>query len=495
MPCTTILVGKDASYDGSTIVARNEDSSAAGFDAKRFAVMKPEEQPRVYRSVISHVEIPLPDNPMRYTYMPNTDDSEGIWGACGVNEKNVSMSATETLTTNAGTAGADPFVVYQKGENGEPEICGGIGEEDMVTVTLPYISSAREGVKRLGSLLETYGTYEMNGIAFQDEREIWWLETIGGHHWIAKRVPDDGYVVMPNQLGIDSFDFDDAYGEEHAHMCAEDLRDFVKEHHLDLRMDMKRDFNPRDAFGSHDDSDHIYNTPRAWAMLRYFNPRTFVWDGEAADYTPESDDLPWSMVPEKKITIEDVKRILSDHYQGTPYDVYGKNGGGSLSGKYRPIGINRNNVLGMVQIRPYMPDELKAVQWAAFGSNVFNALIPLYTNINAVPDYLGRIYKKPTTENFYWANRIIGALADAHFGENASHIERYQNKVSRKARELILKFDRSFIEEQPEDREAFFERANQEISDWVEDETEELLDKVLYTTGCLMRNGFSRGDS
>ena len=495
MPCTTILIGKDASYDGSTIVARNEDSSAEGFDAKRFAVMKPQEQPKVYKSVISHVEIPLPENPMRYTYMPNTDDSEGVWGACGVNEKNVSMSATETITTNAGTAGADPFVVYRESKNGEPEVPGGIGEEDMVTITLPYISSAREGVKRLGSLLKTYGTYEMNGIAFQDAEEIWWLETIGGHHWIAKRVPDNAYVVMPNQLGIDSFDFDDAYGEEKEHMCSEDLRDFVKAYHLDLRMNQEEPFNPRDAFGSHDDSDHIYNTPRAWTMLRYLNPRTFVWDGEAADYRPEDNNLPWSMIPEKKITIEDVKRILSDHYQGTPYDVYGKDKDRNLSGKYRPIGINRNNVLGLVQIRPYMPDELKSLQWMAFGSNVFNAVIPLYTMIEKTPDYLGRIYKKPTTANFYWANRIIGALADAHFGENASHIERYQNKVSRKAHELIREFDSAFLETQPGNREEFLENANQEISDWVEAETADVLDKVLYTTSCMMKNGFSRGDS
>ena len=58
--------------------------------------------------------------------------------------------------------------------------------------------------RRLGSLLEQYGTYEMNGIAFQDVDEIWWLETIGGHHWMARRVPDDVYVVMPNQLGLDT---------------------------------------------------------------------------------------------------------------------------------------------------------------------------------------------------------------------------------------------------------------------------------------------------
>nr|WP_255509811.1 C69 family dipeptidase [Brachybacterium sp. FME24] len=42
----------------------------------------------------------------------------------------------------------------------------------------------------------------MNGIAFSDEQDIWWLETVGGHHWIARRVTEDYYVTMPNQLGV-----------------------------------------------------------------------------------------------------------------------------------------------------------------------------------------------------------------------------------------------------------------------------------------------------
>ena len=55
-------------------------------------------------------------------------------------------------------------------------------------------------------------------------------------------------------------------------------------------------------------------------MERYLNPHTKKWDGPNADYTPVSDDIPWMMVPEKKITVEDVKYVLSSHYQGTPYD-------------------------------------------------------------------------------------------------------------------------------------------------------------------------------
>ena len=304
MPCTTILVGKNASYDGSTLVARNEDSSNGVFEPKRMRVVHPDEQPRVYTSVLSHLTVELPDNPMRYTSVPDVVPGHGIWAEAGFNELNVGMSATETLTTNERVRGADPLVDYvpAKGNEGEdgyvPAQPGGLGEEDMVTLVLPYAKSARDGVRILGDLLERYGTYENNGIAFSDVDEIWWLETIGGHHWIAKRVPDDAYVTMPNQLGIDSFDLDDAEGAQVDHMCSADLRSWMAEWHLDLTLGVEGDgpaavFNPREAFGSHSDSDHVYNTPRAWYMQRCLNPSD-VWDGPDADYTPESDDIPWT---------------------------------------------------------------------------------------------------------------------------------------------------------------------------------------------------------
>ena len=60
MGCTTILVGKKATYDGSTMIARNDDSGAGHFTAKKFAVVSPEQQPKTYHSVLSHVTIELP---------------------------------------------------------------------------------------------------------------------------------------------------------------------------------------------------------------------------------------------------------------------------------------------------------------------------------------------------------------------------------------------------------------------------------------------------
>ena len=122
MPCTTILVGKKASYDGSTIIARNDDSGSGHYTSKKLAVINPEEQPKIYKSVISHVEIELPENPMRYTAMPNAEEGEGIWAACGVNEAHVGMTATETITSNPRVLGADPLVRYQPAKDGKEEI-------------------------------------------------------------------------------------------------------------------------------------------------------------------------------------------------------------------------------------------------------------------------------------------------------------------------------------------------------------------------------------
>ena len=482
MACTTILVGKNASYDGSTMIARNDDSGSGHFMPKKFVVVHPEDHPAVYHSVISHVEIPLPGNPLRMTAMPNAIEGKGIWAAAGVNAANVGMTATETITSNPRVLGADPLVP------------GGIGEEDLVMLVLPYIRSAREGVQRLGQLLETYGTYEMNGIAFQDVDEIWWLETIGGHHWMARRVPDDVYVVMPNQLGIDAFDLEDAFGEQKEFLCSADLREFLAENHLDLSTDGV--LNPRDAFGSHDDADHVYNTPRAWYMLRTLNPNTFVWDGPDADYTPRSDDLPWCMNPEKKLTPEDVKYVLSSHYQGTPYDPYASYGDKSQRGMYRSIGINRNDFMALIQMRPDVPAEQSAIEWVAYASNAFNTMVPFYANVETTPAYLSCTTGEVSTDSFYWVSRMIAAMTDASYARSLIHAERYELAVLSASRALVKEYDAKLSAELDAARRAALrEEANEAIAKMLKAKASDTLDKVLFELSSGMKNAFARSDA
>lgn len=494
MACTTILVGKKAAYDGSTMMARNDDSGAGHFTPKKFVVILPWEQKKVYRTVRSHLEIVLPDAPMRYTAMPNAVEGEGIWAASGVNEAQVAMTATETLTSNPRVLGADPLVEYRSAEDGREETPGGIGEEDILYIVLPYIHSAREGVVRLGSLLAQYGTYEMNGIAFQDADEIWWMETIGGHHWIARRVPDDVYVVMPNQLGLDRFDLEDALGGQKEYMCSPDLREFIEKNHLDLSLD--KTLNPRDMFGSHDDADHVYNTPRAWFTERFLNPRTKVWDGSDAEYCPESDDIPWCMTPERKITVEDVKYALSAHYQGTPYDPYGSYGDSSMCGVYRPVGVNRNDFVAVIQMRPGGLRDNAAIEWIAYGSNVFNALAPFYADVDETPEYLSNTTGRVSTDNLYWSSRLIAAMADASYRFSLPHIERYQEHVMSRGHALVARYD-ELLEREPEEKKRRVLRgeANREIAEMLKKETQTTLDLVLFELSSRMKNAFARSDA
>ena len=487
MPCTTILVGKNATNDRSTLIARTDDGH---FDTKKLLVVKPKDQPRVYKSVISHLEIPLPESPMRYTACPSVDPSHGIWAATGINTANVGMTATETITSNPRVLAADPLVEYRKAKTRrEKDIPGGIGEEDIVVLVLPYIHTAREGVERLAALLEQYGTYESNGIAFQDENEVWWMETIGGHHWMARRVPDDVCVINPNQFGMDAFDMKDAFGAKKSHLCSADLLDFIRDNQLDLNQSGA--FNPRDIFGSHTDMDHIYNTPRAWFMGRYLTPRSHVWDGPNAEFTPESDNIPWSFVPDRKVTVEDVKYMLSSHYQGTPYNPYSNQDTGKR-GMYRSIGINRTGVTSICQIRSGVPAPIQGVEWICFGSTTFSALLPVYPNAPKMPDYLSRVTLDASTENFYWASRLIGALADSCYSGCIQHIERYHNAVMTEGRRLLREYDRKMTETGDF---TLTQEANEALCRMAKERTTDTLNKVLLEVSTHMKNGYNRADN
>ena len=143
MPCTTVLVGRKASNDGSTMIARTDDGH---FDVKKLIKVNPKDQPKKYISKISHVEIELPENPLGYTSCPSVDPKDGVWAATGINEANVGMTATETITSNPRVLAADPPVEYKKAKTRkEKDVPGGIGEEDIVVLVLPYIRSAPGG--------------------------------------------------------------------------------------------------------------------------------------------------------------------------------------------------------------------------------------------------------------------------------------------------------------------------------------------------------------
>lgn len=461
--CTTILVGKKASIDGSTMIARNEDSGSAASNPQKFIVMHPENQPKVYKSVQSGFEITLPDNPLRYTSTPDAADGFGIWGESGINSANVAMTATETITTNARVLGVDPFEM------------NGIGEEDMLTIVLPYIRSAKEGVLRLGAILEQYGTYESNGIAFSDHDEVWYLETIGGHNWAAVRIPDDAYVVAPNRFNIDHFDFDSADT-----LCSTGLQEMIETYHLNPDFE---GYNLRHIFGSASVKDTRYNNPRAWYVQKFFNPEV--------EQQPMDQDLPFICRANRKISVEDVKWALSSHFENTEFDPYGE-GDETTKNMFRTIGLNRNQECHILQLRNDVPKEIAGVHWLAFGPNTFNAVVPFYANVLDTPACY-----RDTTDTFditkiHWLSHTIALLGDSNYNLYSDMQSRFERDTVATCRHLQLQADKEAL--QQDNLQQYLTDINEQFASISFKNTNKLLGDMMAVGTKKMKLNYSLAD-
>ena len=263
-----------------------------------------------------------------------------------------------------------------------------------------------------------------------------------------------------------------ACGEQKENLCSADLQEFVEKYHLAL--DTGDGFNPRLAFGSHSDADHIYNTPRAWFMARYFLPRTYQWDGENAHFTPESNDIPWSFVPERKVTVEDVRYLLGPTTRARPTTPTTKMPPARAS--TAPSGWPNSDVCGILQIRGYLPEAIRGVEWLSMGGSGFTACFPLYANVAAFPKYLSGTTDTVSTDSIYWQSRLIAALTDAQFGSSLILDERYQNAVMNRGQQLIYEYDEKIRQGAPA---AILEEANGRIADMVKEESDKALGQIL----------------
>ncbi len=386
--CTTVLVGKNASIDGSTMVARNDDTFLP-LAPHRF-YMHPAET-GVDETIVSSQDgftAKLPANGYRHSAVPNIDpDKDGIYDESGFNEKNVAMSATESVYGNPNTLAYDPLVP------------NGLAEDTMPTMVLPYIDSARGGVEYLGKLIAKYGSPEGNGVIFSDKNDVWYMEIVTGHHWVAQRIPDDSYAVAANQVAIQQVDFDDPDN----FMWSDGIQEFVEEHHLNLDHE---GWNFRRIFGTDTEKDRHYNTPRVWYGQHYLNPEI--------EQDPQSSDLPFIRQASRKITVEDVGAILSSHYNETKYDPFG-HGADADRLKFRPISMNRTQNSHVLQIRNDVPEDRSAIFWLNFGVPAFSPYVPFFNNATDTDPSYRATKATMNLDDAYWMYRAVGSVVEGHY--------------------------------------------------------------------------------
>lgn len=447
--CTSVMVGKKASMDGSTFIARNEDRVLA-IEPKRFIV-----QPAVsgrdetYVSAYNGLTVKLPANGMRYTATPSGDQSKGTNEEDGFNEANVGESATESVYANDRVLAYDPYVK------------NGLAEDSMTTLVLPYIHSAREGVKYLGDLIAKYGSAEGNGVQFSDQNEVWYMEIATGHQWVAVRIPDDCYAVAANQIAIEQIDFDDPDN----YMWSPSIQEFVNLHGLNPDHDQ---WNFRHIFGTNTKKDHHYNTPRVWFAQRYLNPVA------AANQTPESADMPFIRKPERKIAVEDIQYILKSHYNETKYDPL-SDGDEHDRKTYRAISLSRTAQSHILQMRNDVDPKHAAIQWIALGVPSFNAYVPFFTNADDTDVSYRELPAKMDLKSAFWLNEALAMVVESHYNEFAEQDLDFQKELGEWARRKIHEVDEHVKSLEGKELTTYLTSQNHEIANHFNTRAKELL--------------------
>lgn len=411
--CTSILIGKKASLTGSIIIGRNEDAKTAWPKHLAFNAYKTITN-NYFKSKDNKFEIDLPEERFSYSSTPEWTDKYGVFEEDGINEYHVAMSATESAYANERVLAVDPFDTDK-----------GILEEAMVTVVLPYVKTAREGVKRLGQIVEKHGAAEADGILFGDRDEAWYMEIGSGHHWVAMRIPDDSYAVAANQLAIQEIDFNDTQN----FMFSKGIQKFVEENQL-WPADHK--FNFREIFGTHDDSDLHYNTPRVWIGQKLLTP--------SVKQEPESFALPFVQKADKPISIRDAQDVLCNHYQNTPYDL--TNPKNKDNATFRPISVATTQESHLLELNGE-----KMVHWLAMGVGAQSVYVPFYPQGTKVPTMYKYGKETYSSNSAYWVFKLASVLVDRNWSKYGSELSSAQTEAREKTMGLRHEYDEKIASE------------------------------------------------
>ena len=390
--CTVIMVGKDASVDGSTMTTHTCDCGICDWTWGHVpaADHKPGEKRKTYH--ISQYKTWPPKEGLKWelykkdytgTDIPHVPHSyayhHGMFGY--MNENQVAISES-TIGTHRKMVNSTPSAVL-----------------DLTMLTLLAMErskTAREAIKVMGQLAEQYG-YGFNDdgemLAVSDPNEVWifeimpvgplWTPKSGkpGAIWCAQRVPDDHVSVCPNESRIGEIDLNNpdyflaspnviSYAEENGYYDPKSGKPFC----------WKRAYSP--AEGSATSSGG--RRARLWRFFDLVSP--------SQKFSPDTPnmDYPFSVKPDKKISLQDVMNLTRDKCQAIKFDpTSGIRGGPFNNPNYYPstrtISSPRAEYTSLVQCRGWLPAPIGGIVWIAFGAQDTSCYMPFYAGITDMP--------------------------------------------------------------------------------------------------------------
>lgn len=395
--CFSVLVGKNASADGSVLFAHNEDDYG--------------------KQIVNYYKVPKIQHVAGETItlstgavIPQVDETYGfLWFEMP------GMVFSDSYVNEWGVVIASDACASRE-EN--PELTSGGIKYWLRRLVAERARTAKQGVQIAGKLISELG-YAASGRTYliADSDEGWMLSAVNGKHWIAQRVPDDMVVVIPNYYTIGAVDLADTNN----FLGSPDLIDYAIQNGWYVP-ENDGEFHFAKVYSSPGNLKNYGNVHRMWRGVNLLAEKNYPLDGE----------FPFAFRPRKKVAVQDLMAVLRDHYVGTELDkTDGYRTGNPYEMNGSTICASATQYGFVAQLRNWLPVEIGTVIWLAQYRPDSQAFIPWYLGINTIPagyaygDYqtaLDQHFDPPkniherTDTHAYWTFVKLAEKVDGNYG-------------------------------------------------------------------------------
>lgn len=436
--CTNFLIGKKASVDGSTMISYAADSywlfgSLVHYPA---AVHQSGVMRDVYEWDTNKYLGQIKEAPRTYNVIGN------------INEYQVAIGET-TFT------GREELI----------DTTGIIDYGSLIYIALQRSRTAREAIRIMTDLVAEYGYYSSGeSFSIADPNEIWIMEMIGkgvgnkGAVWVARLIPSDCVSAHANQARITTFPTEKtskhSISSRHINrindttinvVYAEDVISFARSKGYYKGAD--KDFSFSDTYNPLDFGGIRFCEARVWSFFNKIN-------GDMKRHLPYingevKERMPLWVKPNRKISVNDMKNFMRDHYEGTPLDMTTGMGSGAWGTPYRntpltykakngkeyyherPIATQQTGFSFVAQMRDWLPNHVGGILWFGVDDATVTCYVPMYCGMKSVPECFsennGSLLDISWTSAF-WINNWLGSMVYARYSRLIPYVKAEQEK-------------------------------------------------------------------
>ena len=425
--CSAFIVGKDLTADGSTLFGRTEDYPYApdgGRHNQNYVVVpaKTYKDGDKIEDESNGFTYPHLANEMKYTAVYDSDrdnGSNGNFAAHGFNELGVAMTATVSATPNDKVLKEDPLVK------------DGLPEASLVDLALPRAKTAREVIETVAKVLDEKGSAEGNIIVAADKNELWYMEILSGHQYVAIKFPTNKYAVFANTYYLGHVDLND---KENV-IASKNVEEVAKKAD-NYKTDKDGNFMIAKSYGP--DKYMERNRSRTYAGIKWMDPQAKVnYDDEAFDLLREPTD------PNKKYTVHDViaeQRNRFEHlpeYKADDLVEVGK----KIDTNVYKYALGNENVIDahVYQIKPNLPNAFGGVMWLGLAQSRNTPYVPFYGNVEDTYEAFKNRSTKYDGKSWYWTVWHIDQMV-------MKYPEIFGNSIQEKWKEKEAEWDKEQTE-------------------------------------------------